>query len=259
MKVVLLCGGKGTRLGELTGNRVPKPLVEVNGRPILWHIMQFYARQGHTDFVLCAGHLSAMVKEYFLNARLHDGDMRVNTRTGETEFLAGSGQEWSVLVADTGEETQTSGRIARVAKYLDDDGPFMLTYGDGLSDINLADLLAFHKSHGRLATITGVAPPGRFGELDLDGDRVAELLEKPEVTDRYINGGFMVLDRQFVERYCARPDADDIMLERAPLEQAARDGELMVFRHNGFWQCMDTARDWELLQKLAKSARAPWQ
>lgn len=259
MKVVLLCGGKGTRLGELTGHKVPKPLVEINGRPILWHIMKWYAAQGHTDFVLCAGHLSGMIKEYFLNSRLFDGDMRVNTRTGEVEFLGGTDEEWSVLVADTGAETQTAGRVARIARYLDPEGPFFLTYGDGLSDLDLSSLLDFHKSHGRLATITGVAPPGRFGELNLEGSRVSELREKPEVTDRFINGGFMVLDRQFVERYCVGPNSDNIMLERAPLERAAIDGELMMFPHHGFWQCMDTARDWELLEELAKAPRAPWQ
>lgn len=259
MKVVLLCGGKGTRLGELTGRRLPKPLVEINGRPILWHIMQSYARQGFTDFILCAGHLSEMIKQYFLHSKLFDGDMRVNTRTGEVEFLGQSDNDWTVTIADTGTETQTAGRVARIAKYLDPEGPFFLTYGDGLSDIDLAQLLTFHKEHGRLATITGVAPPGRFGELELDGSRVAELKEKPEVTDRYINGGFMVLDREFARRYCEVTDADEIMLERAPLEQAALDGHLMMFEHHGFWQCMDTARDWELLEKLASQPKAPWQ
>lgn len=259
VKVVLLCGGKGTRLGELTGRRLPKPLVEIDGRPILWHIMKSYARQGYTDFVLCAGHLSEMIKQYFLHSKLYGGDMRVNTRTGEVEFLGGGDEDWTVTIADTGPETQTAGRIARVARYLDPDGPFFLTYGDGLSDVDLAKLLAFHKDHGKLATITGVAPPGRFGELDLDGSRVAELKEKPEETDRYINGGFMVLDREFVRRYCEVPDADNIMLERAPLERAAVDGELMMFAHHGFWQCMDTARDWELLEKLAHSPKVPWQ
>jgi glucose-1-phosphate cytidylyltransferase len=259
VKVVLLCGGKGTRLGELTGRRLPKPLVEIDGRPILWHIMKSYARQGYTDFVLCAGHLSEMIKQYFLHSRLFDGDMRVNTRTGNVEFLGHAEDDWSVVIADTGNETQTAGRIARVARYLDPEGPFFLTYGDGLSDIDLSKLLGFHQEHGRLATITGIAPPGRFGELNLEGTRVTELREKPEATDRFINGGFMVLDRQFVDRYCDVPGADNIMLERAPLERAAIDGELMMFPHHGFWQCMDTARDWELLEKLATGPKAPWQ
>ena len=259
MKTVLLCGGKGTRLGEVTEGRVPKPMVAINGKPILWHIMQNYAKQGFTDFVLCAGHLSLQIKQYFLDSKLHGSDILVNTRTGDVGFLGEPSDEWSVLVSDTGEETQTAGRIARVARYLDPQGPFFLTYGDGLCDVDVNALLAFHKAHGRLATITGVAPPGRFGELELEGDRIADLKEKPEQVDRYINGGFMVLDRQFVERYCVGPDADNVMLERTPFERAARDGELMMFRHDGFWQCMDTARDWELLDRLARQPKAPWE
>jgi glucose-1-phosphate cytidylyltransferase len=259
MKVVLLCGGKGTRLGEVTEGRLPKPMVAINGKPILWHIMKHFASHGHFDFVLCAGHLSEQIKQYFLNSKLHSSDIKVNTRTGDVTFLDEVSEEWSVLVSDTGEETQTAGRVARVARYLDHDGPFFLTYGDGLCDIDVNALLAFHKSHGRLATITGVAPPGRFGELELDGDRIADLREKPDQVDRYINGGFMVIDRQFIARYCSGSDADNIMLERAPFEQAARDGELMMYRHDGFWQCMDTPRDWELLDHLAKQAKAPWE
>lgn len=259
MKVVLLCGGKGTRLGEVTGGRMPKPLVEINGRPILWHIMSSYARQGHTEFVLCAGYRSEMIKQYFLHSRMYGGDVRIGLRSGAVEYLRDETNDWSVVIADTGLETQTAGRLSRVARYLDPEGPFFLTYGDGLADVDLNELLDFHRSHGKLATITGVIPPGRFGELILDGDRVAELREKPEDTDRYINGGFMVLERQFVDRYCAVPHADQVMLERAPLEQAALDGELMMYRHNGFWQCMDTARDWELLDELARQATVPWE
>lgn len=259
MKVVLLCGGKGTRLGEITGGKLPKPLVEINGRPILWHIMNSFARQGFTEFVLCAGYKSEMIKQYFLHSRMYGGDVRIGIRSGEVEFLRDASDDWSVVIADTGLETQTAGRIARVARYLDDDGPFFLTYGDGLADIDLATLATFHKSHGRLATITGVAPPGRFGELILEGNRVAELREKPEETDRYINGGFMVLDRKFVDQYCAVPGADEIMLERAPLEKAALDGQLMMYKHDSFWQCMDTARDWELLDGLARQPKAPWE
>ena len=259
MKVVLLCGGKGTRLGEVTEGRKPKPLVKIGDKPIIWHIMDYYARQGHSDFVLCTGHLSEQIKQYFLDYRLHNSDIRIRTRSGDVELLTDNQDNWSIVIADTGDATQTAGRIARVTHYLDSTGPFLLTYGDGLSNIDLKALVDFHHSHGRLATITGVAPPGRFGELSLDGDQVTELREKPEETDRYINGGFMVLDRKFVDLYCAIPDADNIMLERAPLEQAALDGELMVFRHDGVWQCMDTARDWELLDKLARQREVPWQ
>jgi glucose-1-phosphate cytidylyltransferase len=258
MKVVLLCGGQGTRLGEVTAGRMPKPLVTVNDMPILWHIMKLYSDQGFNDFVICAGHLGEQIKDYFYHYRTRIGDLHVSTATGETKVLGGAVEDWSVLIADTGGTTQTAGRLARIAKYLDD-GPCFLTYGDGLADIDLNNLLAFHQHHGRLATVTGVAPPGRFGELSLDGDRVSELKEKPDQTDRYVNGGFMVLERDFVDRYCAIEGADEIMLERAPLERAAVDGELMIYRHHGFWQCMDTMRDWELLNKLAKQDIVPWQ
>jgi glucose-1-phosphate cytidylyltransferase len=259
MKVVLLCGGKGSRLGEITAGHKPKPLVEINGRPILWHLMQSYARQGFSDFILCAGHLSWQIKDYFVNYQHRSNDVEVNTANGTVRMLSKSNEEWSVTIAETGEETQTAGRIARIAKYLNANEPFFLTYGDGLSNIDHNSVLAFHRSHGRMATITGIMPPGRFGELSLDGDRVAELREKPMDTDRYINGGFMVLERDFVDRYCAMDDADNVMLERAPLENAAKDDELMMYRFNGFWQCMDTARDWELLDKLARDPKAPWE
>jgi glucose-1-phosphate cytidylyltransferase len=257
MKVVLLCGGQGTRIGEVTQGVLPKPLVPVDGKPILWHIMQGYARRGHTEFVICAGHLGEQIKQYFFNYRLHNSDIRVNTATGDFELLGQGSENWSVLVVDTGTKTQTAGRIARVAKYIGND-TFFLTYGDGVSDVDFDALLAFHKSHGRLITITGIAPPGRFGELDLAGDVVREIKEKPDKTDRYINGGFMVMERAFVDRYCAVADADNLMLERAPLENAAKDGQLMMYRHDGFWQCMDTMRDWELLNKLAQQESVPW-
>jgi glucose-1-phosphate cytidylyltransferase len=257
MKVVLLCGGQGTRLGEVTEGRIPKPMVMINGKPILWHIMHSYARQGFTDFVICAGHLGEKIKEYFFNYRMLSSDFRVTLGSGAVELLGRTGEDWTVTIADTGGDTMTAGRIARVAKYLDDQ-PFFLTYGDGLSDVDFKGLLAFHRQHGRQATITGVAPPGRFGELSLAGSRVAEMKEKPDQTERYINGGFMVLERAFVDRYCARPDADHIMLERYPLEQAALDGELMMYRHNGFWQCMDTPRDWEHLDRMARQPKVPW-
>lgn len=257
MKVVLLCGGQGTRIGEVTQGVLPKPLVAINGRPILWHIMKSFSRQGSSEFVICAGFLGDRIKEFFYNYRMHNRDIRFKTATGDFELLGDGGEDWSVVVADTGVETQTAGRVARVAKYLGDE-PFFLTYGDGLSSVDLSRLLEFHKSHGRLATITGVIPPGRFGELSLDGDVITELKEKPDQTDRYINGGFMVLERAFVDRYCVGPNADNTMLERQPLQRAAADGELMMYRHDGFWQCMDTMRDWELLDRLARESNAPW-
>ncbi|MCL4118609.1 UNVERIFIED_CONTAM: hypothetical protein GTU68_042949 [Idotea baltica] len=258
MKVVILCGGQGTRLGEVTQGLIPKPLADVAGRPILWHIMNCYANAGFSDFIICAGYLGDQIRDYFRNYRLHNSDFRVHTATGEIEMLNSDIDDWSVLVAETGTHTMTAGRVARIAKYLDDDEPFFLTYGDGVCDVDLQELADFHRGHGKLATVTGVAPPGRFGELHLDGDQVAAFNEKPELTDRYINGGFMVLDRQFVDQYCAQDNADDITLEHGALESAAADDELMMFRHHGFWQCMDTMRDWELLNKLAASTPTPW-
>ena len=259
IKTVLLCGGQGTRIGEVTQGALPKPLVPVAGHPILWHIMDSYSRQGFNDFVVCAGHLGEKIKEYFYHYRMRNADILVHTASGNVELLNTDARDWKVLVADTGAATMTAGRIARVLPYLDDEGPFFLTYGDGVSDVDLNALLAFHRKHGKLITLTGVIPPGRFGELHLEGDRIAQMTEKPDQTDRYINGGFMVMERGFVERYSLSDDADAVMLERAPLERAAEDGELMIYRHHGFWQCMDTMRDWELLNRLAREGSAPWQ
>lgn len=257
MKTVILSGGKGSRLGEVTEGLIPKPMVEIGGRPILWHLMAFYARSGHTEFIICAGHKSEHIKNYFMNYKFHNSDVRFRTGSGDVEFLSDVPEDWDVLVSETGEETQTAGRLARIAKYIGPDEDFFLTYGDGLSNIDLAALTAFHRSHGKLVTISGVAPPGRFGEMTMDGDRVLEMHEKPDQADRYINGGFMVMNRRFIDLYCGG-DADAVMLERAPLERAALDGELMLYRHHGFWQCMDTARDWLLLDTLATQDEVPW-
>lgn len=258
MKTVLFCGGKGSRLGEITEGLIPKPMVEIGGRPILWHIMSYYARAGFTEFIVCAGHKSRFIKNYFRDYKLHNSDVLFHTGSGQIEPQPCELDDWKVLVAETGEETQTAGRLARVAQYIDADENFFLTYGDGLSDIDLNALVDFHRAHGKLVTMSGVVPPGRFGEMTMDGDRVLEMKEKPDQADRYINGGFMVINRRFIDRYCDG-DADRVMLERAPLERAALDGELMLFRHHGFWQCMDTARDWELLDALAKQDVVPWQ
>lgn len=273
MQVVILCGGKGTRLGEVTDNRIPKPMATVGEHPILWHIMRSYARAGHTRFVLCAGHLSWAIKSYFLNYRARAADVTVHTGSGEvtlheTPETAGipspttnatvdaTTDNWDVTIAETGPDTQTAGRLARVMRHIEGD-TFMLTYGDGVSDIDLAALARFHASHGKAITVSGVVPPGRFGELVLDGDKVMEMAEKPAQTDRYINGGFMVIDRAFVERFIGA-DADEVMLERAPMAEAAAAGEMMLYKHDGFWQCMDTMRDYELLNGLWRAGNAPW-
>lgn len=258
MQVVILCGGKGTRLGEVTGNQIPKPMATIGDEPILAHLMRSYARQGYRRFVLAAGHLSWSIKEYFLNFHARAADLRVGTADGGCEFLKDRHHDdWEVVIAETGAETQTAGRVARVMKYIDGDA-FMLTYGDGLADVDLKGLEAFHRGHGKAMTITGIVPPGRFGELVLEGDRVVEMAEKPVVSDRYINGGFMVIDRGFCDRFIGA-DADEVMLERKPMWDAAEAGEMMIWRHGGFWQCMDTYRDWQLLNDLWRGGEAPWQ
>jgi len=259
MKVVILCGGRGTRLGEITGSAIPKPMVKIGEEPMLWHIMDLYSRAAHHEFILCVGHLSWSIKEYFLNFRAQRSDLQIST--GEptiVRFLSvPPTSSWDVTIAETGADTMTAGRLRRVAKYLDDDN-FMLTYGDGVSDVDLNGLLAFHQAHGKMITMTGVIPPARFGELAVVGEQVVEMSEKPQQTNRYINGGFMVVRRAFIDAFIAT-DSDDIMLEREPFSAAAEAGEMMLYRHDGYWQCMDTMRDWELLNRLWKTGAAPWR
>lgn len=258
MKTVILCGGKGTRIGEVTGNLIAKPMASIGGDPILLHIMKYYSRFGHRDFILCAGNLSWSIKSYFLHFRERHADLTIDLRRGELRFRGSDAvEDWEVTIAETGPDTMTAARIRRVLEYLPKRESFMLTYGDGLADVDLDSLLRFHASHGKGLTITGVIPPGRFGEIGLEGDRICEWAEKPVPTDRYINGGFMVVRRDFAERFIA-PCADDVMLEREPFEKAAAAGEMMLYRHSGFWQCMDTMRDWELLNALWLKGAAPW-
>jgi glucose-1-phosphate cytidylyltransferase len=259
MKVVILCGGKGTRLGEVTSNLVPKPMAMVGNEPILVHIMRSYSRFGHREFILCAGHLSWAIKSYFLDYHARRSDVTIFTgKRGEVTFHdTHELDDWKVTIAETGAESGTGGRLRKVAQYIEPSESFMLTYGDGVSDVDLAKLEAFHHEHGKLVTMTGVVPPGRFGELVLDGDTVKDWAEKPIASDRYINGGFMVMRREFIDRFLANKD-DEVMLEREPLVEATAADELMLFRHGGFWQCMDTARDWTLLNELWESGNAPW-
>ncbi len=258
MQVVILCGGQGTRIRDVSENIVPKPMIPVGDRPIIWHIMQSYARQGHTDFVLCLGHLGWKLKEYFLNHQTVDTDVTVTLgSTPKIQYHGKYAEEgWTVTLAETGIETGTGGRVCKAEKYLTGDR-FFLTYGDGVSDVDLGALESFHSAHGRPLSITGVIPPGRFGELSLDGNQVREMKEKPVQSDRYINGGFMVIEREFIGRYLASM-AESTMLEREPFEQAAIAGDMMMHKHDGFWQCMDTARDWEYLNRLWSSGSAPW-
>ena len=258
MKTVILCGGKGTRLGDVTQNLIPKPMAKVGDMPILEHIMRYYHSFGHKEFILCAGHLSWSIKSYFLNMRERHGDVTIDFPSGATVLHdAGPLPDWRVTICETGADTMTAGRIGQILHHLGGDDSFMLTYGDGLSDVDLSALVAFHKAHGKGLTMTGVIPPGRFGELIREGNLVTEWAEKPQQSNRYVNGGFMVMRHDFAKKYIL-PFGDDVMLEREPFENAAADGEFMLYRHGGFWQCMDTVRDWEHLNRIWASGSAQW-
>lgn len=254
MKAVILAGGRGTRLSEETGLR-PKPMVEIGGRPILWHIMKIYAAHGVTDFIICLGYRGWQIKEYFLNYGRLSCDLTVDLATGGVEVLRPAAEPWRVTLIDTGEETQTGGRLARVGHLLREEEAFCLTYGDGVSDVDITGLIDFHRAHGRQATVTAVIPPGRFGALQRDGNRVSAFTEKPAGDGGMINGGFFVLSPAVLDRI-----ADDATVwEQAPLKGLVRDGELMAFDHHGFWQPMDTLRDRDTLQTLWDEGSAPWK
>jgi glucose-1-phosphate cytidylyltransferase len=249
---VILCGGTGTRLVEQTEVR-PKPLVEIGGRPILWHIMKIYSAFGFDEFVLALGYRAEVVKRYFLDYYHLRNDLTI-TGDGNVDVHDGDHEQWTVHLMDTGGETQTGGRIKRLAHLLQD-GTFMLTYGDGVADVSCGDLLEFHRSHGRLATVTAVRPPARFGGLAFDGDRVSQFIEKPQIGEGWINGGFFVLEPGVLDYI----DGDATIWERDPLERLAADGQLMAYRHDGFWQPMDTLRDVKLLESLWQSGDVPWK
>ena len=254
MKVVILCGGLGTRMREETEFR-PKPMVRIGERPILWHIMKIYAHYGLEDFVIALGYKGEVIKRYMLDyASLHS-DLRVDLRNGSVSSRNGTGcEDWTVDLVDTGHDTATGGRIKRLAPYLSDSGTFFLTWGDGVADIDIPRLLEFHRSHGRLATLTAVRPPARFGHLELDGDAISEFSEKPQLGEGWINGAFFVLEPEIFDYI----EGDDTAFEREPLENLARDGQLMAYRHESFWQCMDTLRDRKLLEELWQDG-APWR
>lgn len=258
MQVVILCGGLGTRIREVSENVLPKPMIPIGSKPILWHIMNNYAQAGHTDFILCLGHLGSKVKEYFLNHQAMDTDVSVTLgRSPKIEYHGEYREEgWQVTLAETGEKAGTAARVARIRKYIKDDH-FMLTYGDGVSNVDFNRLIDFHTSHSKPLSITGVVPPGRFGELDVQDDRVTRMQEKPTESNRYINGGFMVINRDFIDNYL-NDCSTDLMLEQEPFAKAAEAGDMMMFKHDGFWQCMDTARDWEYLNRLWQQQGAPW-
>ena len=257
MKVVILCGGQGTRLREQT-EVTPKPMVEIGGRPMLWHIMKIYAHYGLKDFVLCLGYKGEVIKDYFVNYELRNNDLAVRLGDGaKARVLRGNGEtDWNVSLIETGDRAQTGARVYRVREQLGGER-FGLTYGDGLGNIDVRALLDFHKKHGKLATVTGVRPPGRFGELELDGDQVVAFAEKAQVTESFINGGFFVIEPEFIERYLS--DDDDLVLEREPLQRVAVDGELMMFAHKDFWLPMDTYREWKMLEEMWDGGTAEWK
>jgi len=254
MKVVLLCGGLGTRMREETEYR-PKPMVEVGGRPLLWHIMKICAAAGLNDFVCCLGYRGSMIKQYFLDYHAMASDVTVSLASGDVSYARRAVEDWNVSLVDTGEHSMTGARVKRVEHQLGDSDLFLCTYGDGVANIDIAELIAFHRAHGRLATVTGVHPPSRFGELVLDGDAVTRFAEKPAGAS-LISGGFFVFDRRVLDRLDADPSC---VLEREPLEGLAADGQLQVYRHDGFWQCADTVRDVELLRSLWDRDEAPWR
>lgn len=254
MKAVILAGGMGTRLSEETSLR-PKPMIEIGGRPILWHIMKIYAAHGVTDFVICCGYKGYFIKEYFANYFLHMSDVTFNMRGNEMKVHQQRAEPWTVTLVDTGDETMTGGRLLRVAEYIRDDELFLFTYGDGVGNIDITDSIAFHRAHGRAATLTATYPPGRFGALEIKDGAVTHFIEKPQGDGGMINGGFFVLSPKVLGYI----EGSHTTWEQEPLRHLSRDGELMAFEHHGFWQPMDTLRDKLHLAELWDSGRAPWK
>jgi glucose-1-phosphate cytidylyltransferase len=254
LKVVILAGGLGTRFSEETSER-PKPMIEVGGKPILWHIMKIYSAHGVNDFVICCGYKSYVIKEYFANYFLHMSDVTFNMSKNIMEVHQQNAEPWRVTLVDTGENTMTGGRLKRVAEYVKDEETFCLTYGDGVSDVNITALLAFHKAQNVKVTVTATIPPGRFGALDLAGNKVNSFMEKPQGDGGMINGGFFVLSPMVIDYITD----DQTLWEREPLERLAKEGNLAAYQHHGFWQPMDTLRDKVHLEELWQSGRAPWK
>jgi glucose-1-phosphate cytidylyltransferase len=254
MKAVILAGGLGTRLSEETVTK-PKPMVEIGGKPILWHIMKTYSHYGINDFIICCGYKGYVIKEYFANYFLHQSDVTFDLKENKMTVHENTSESWSVTLVDTGERSMTGGRLKRVLPYLKNEDAFCFTYGDGVSDTNLNDLIDFHKSHGKLATLTAVYPPGRFGALNIVDNQVITFEEKPKGDGALINGGFFVLSPKVIDKI----DDDDCVWEQEPLKELAKEGELMSFKHDGFWQPMDTLRDKIYLEELLEKNKAPWK
>ncbi len=253
MKVVILAGGLGTRISEET-NLKPKPMIEIGGKPILWHIMKIYSYYGINEFIICCGYKGYLIKEYFANYFLHSSDMTIDLVENETIIHSNSSEPWRVTLVDTGNDTMTGGRLKRVKNYLDKED-FCFTYGDGLSDINIRDLINFHKSHKKLATTTAVLPPGRFGSLELEEDKILSFKEKPDGDGSWINGGFFVLSPKVIDYI----DNDQTIWERDPMERIASNNQMRAFFHKNFWQPMDTLRDKNNLEELWRTNSAPWR
>lgn len=253
MKVAILAGGLGSRLAEETAVK-PKPMVEIGGKPILWHIMKIYAHYGFSDFVVALGYKGEVIKKYMVEYLTLSGDFTVDLKNGHMVYHQERDCDWSVQLIDTGLHSMTGGRVKRLAPHLGD-GTFMLTWGDGLADLDINRLLAFHRSHGKLATVTAVRPSARYGRLELQGERVAVFSEKPQTAAGWINGAFFVLEPQVLDYI----DGDDTQFERQPLERLARDGQLMAYRHHAFWQCMDTLREKHILENYWQSGKPPWK
>jgi len=253
MKVVILCGGQGTRIRELT-DLIPKPMVDVGGKPVLWHIMKCYARFGYKEFVLALGYKGDIIKNYFLNYQSFSQNVTVDLKSGSTDILDNFSEDWKVTLVDTGEHSMTGSRIKQIEKYIDTDS-FFLTYGDGLSNVNIKKELDFHNTHQKIATLVGVNPPSRFGELVIEDNQVTKFIEKAQTsgTQGFINGGFYILNKK-VFNYVNKEES--CVFEQNPLENLVEDNELQVFKHTGFWQCMDTYREFQLLNSLAKES--PW-
>ncbi len=253
MKVVILAGGLGTRLSEETSIR-PKPMVEIGGRPILWHIIHLYMAQGFKEFIPALGYKGEVIKQYFMNYYYFSNDLTISLGDGRVQVHGDVKEDWTIHLVDTGLHTDTGGRIKRLARWVEGE-TFMMTYGDGVSDVDLNQLLAFHRSHGKLATMTAERPSARFGSLTLEGQQITRFEEKPQVGEGWINGGFFVLEPGVLDYI----EGDHTTFEHEPLEHLARDGELMAYQHSGFWQSMDTLRDVRLLESLWESGKAPWK
>jgi glucose-1-phosphate cytidylyltransferase len=254
MKAVILAGGLGTRISEETHLK-PKPMIEIGGKPILWHLMKIYSSHGINDFIICCGFKGYVIKEYFANYFLHMSDVTFDMSNNKMKVHQQNAEPWTVTLVDTGEDTQTGGRLKRVGSYIMDEKAFCFTYGDGLSNVDITRLIKFHESHGKLATVTAVQPPGRYGALNRDNDLVTGFVEKPKGDGGWINGGFFVLSPKCIDYI----DSDDIAWEQKPLKDIAINGELMAFEHKDFWQPMDTLREKNLLEELWESGKAPWK